>query len=111
VIVEAQVLKADEVSVVVNKRDLMDAWKALEKLVASLGDMGRFHGVPLDRQQTAQERLAMLEDLSAFVSPEFLRELARARQLLGQYLPDEETEHESEHVIAYWTPREGKRQE
>lgn len=90
--------------VMVAREDLIAAWSALEALVVSLHRIGSYYStsgpdVPLEPER----RQRMLEDLDAFVSAELVRELGAARVALSEYLPDDEAEHLSEHVIQYWS--------
>jgi hypothetical protein len=103
--VEAKALQPDDVQIVVRKDDLLTAWKAVEKLVVSLHNIGRHHAVSGERQElTIDQRRQLNEDLGRLLSPSMLRELARARQVLLDCLPPDETERLSEQGIQYWDP-------
>lgn len=86
----------------VSKQDLITAWSVLEKLVVSLHKMGSYHSTSgPDVPMTPEQRQQMLDDLDAYLSPELMRELAKARRALVEYLPSEETEAISD-TLDYW---------
>lgn len=100
---EAQAATAAEPVIGVPKRDLIEAWSALDKLVVSLRKMGSYYAMPDEHTPLASDRReAMLEALDKFLSGDTWQELSRARRLLAECLPGEEIEHLSEHVIQYW---------
>src|SRR5438046_10375750 len=102
---EAKASTASIETVPVAKSDLIEAWKVLDKVVVSLRKMGSYYSTPArDVPLPSEQHQEMLESLDKFMSAELWRELAHARRLLSEYLPDDETEEMSEHVIEYWKP-------
>jgi hypothetical protein len=94
----------DALAVSVVKRDLLEAWSVLEKLVVSLRKIGTAHAIKEGQaNQTSNQRQMELEALDGFLSPELLRELSRARRVLADHLPVHELEALSEHSIEYWS--------
>jgi hypothetical protein len=87
----------------VAKRDMVEVWSVLEKLVVSLRKIGSAHAVADGQgKQTPDQRCREIDALDRFLSPELLRELSRARRLLAEYLPNDELEELSEHSIEFW---------
>jgi hypothetical protein len=106
---ETQALMPPETPIAMPKRDLLEVWSVLEKVVVSLRKIGSEYAIPKDQiDQTPEQRQQMLEAFEDFFSPELFSELARARRLLTEHLPDEETEYISENLIRFWSPKEVK---
>jgi hypothetical protein len=104
---EAKAIESGNETISVAKRDLIEAWSVLEKVVVSLRRMGSHYATPgPDVPLPPEHQQQMLKDLDAYFSPELVRELGRARRLLVEYLPEDETEHLSEHVLKYWNAKE-----
>ncbi len=88
-------------TVTVGRDDLLAAWAVLENLTVSLDQIGGAYGMdPKSRNGAAIER-AFQQALAAYVRPELVRAIRDARERLGQYLSDAETERTTER-IAYW---------
>lgn len=95
-----------DATVTIAKRDLIEAWSALEKVVVSLHRIGSNYATPsAQHEQTPEQRAEMLDQLDQFLSGDVLRELGRARRVLSDYIPDEEAEYISDNVIRYWTSK------
>lgn len=89
----------------VAKKDLVDAWSVLERVVVSLRTMGSHYATPsADTPMSPEQRQQMLNDLDAYFSPELCRELSNARRLLSEYLPGDEAETISD-GLQYWEKR------
>jgi hypothetical protein len=90
-----------EVKVAIAKNDLHMAWAVLENLAVSLDQMGSmFADVPIAANGAERSR-AMLEALSAYLTPELVKAINDARGRLARYIPDDEAEAMAEQ-INYW---------
>jgi hypothetical protein len=86
----------------VAKSDVIAVWSLLESMVVSLHRIGSHFSVPTPEDKLSEEdRRKMLDALDAYFTPERMRELAKARRLLGEYLPDDEAEAISEQ-LDFW---------
>lgn len=100
-------IKSQTPVVTVAKQDLVEAWSVLEKVVVSLRAMGSHYASPGGSHE-AEHRREMLEDLNAYFSPALCKELSRARRLLGEYLPTDETTTLSD-ALDYWEKKPDQR--
>jgi hypothetical protein len=102
---DTQTLMPPETPIAMTKRDLLEVWSVLEKVVVSLRKIGSEYAIPMDQaDQTPEQRRQMLEAFEDFFNPELFTELARARRLVVAHLPNEETEYISENIIRFWSP-------
>jgi hypothetical protein len=89
----------------VAKSDIIAAWSVIEKMAVSLHRMGSYYSVPTAKDKLSPERhLEMLESLSAYMSPELVRELFKARRLLTGYLADDEAEAIADRLEVWRSP-------
>lgn len=88
--------------VAVAKDDVLAAWTILEEITVSLNQIGSAFGIEEGATNGEKLRQGMLEALDAYLTPRVLKALNAARMRLGDYIPDEEAEHLSEHKIPYW---------
>lgn len=89
-------------TVPVAKSDLIAAWSLLESMVVSLHRIGSHFSVASPQDKLSDEdRRRMLDAIDAYFTPERMKEMARARRLLGEYLPDDEAEAISEQ-LDFW---------
>jgi len=101
-------LKPEAETVSVNKRDLIEAWSLLERLVVSLRKIGSHYAIPQgEAEHTPQQRQQMLEALEQVFTPDLWRELAHGRRVIGEYLPNDEAEAISDQ-LDYWEPTDNK---
>src|SRR6476620_9549950 len=86
-----------DATVVVDRDDLIAAWKILENLTVSLDQIGGAVG-PTENAGSGQ----LLRDmLAAYLTPKVVQEIAAARSHLSRYLSREEAEALSDE-IPYW---------
>jgi hypothetical protein len=88
-------------SIKVAKADLLAAWSILENLAVSLDQIGGFFGESADGRLDERKRLASLETLKNYLSPELINRINEARILLGNYVEDSDAEALSD-TIRYW---------
>lgn len=102
---QPQMLASPEQKIAVAKRDLVEAWSLLERLVVSLRKIGSHYAIPSDQtEQTPEQWSAMMTALDEYLTGETAQALAHVRRVLGEYLPDDEAEAISEQ-LEFWTPR------
>ena len=93
----ASTKEADDTRVLVNKRDIIQAWMALEGLAVSLDRIGSTFAQTTDPQQ----RAALQETLLRYFADGATQSISDARMRLGRYLSDAEAESLSDQVV-YW---------
>jgi hypothetical protein len=93
--------EADSLSV--KKRDLINAWLVLEKLVVSLDKIGSAYATPSEAEFSEQRAQEMYAEVGRFVTDNILNDANRYRIPLGNYLPNDEAETLSDEV-EYWKP-------
>jgi hypothetical protein len=99
---EAKTLASGAEQISVDKRDLIEAWSLLERIVISLRKIGSVHAIPQGQvEQTPQQRQQMLEALGEFFNAELWSDLSHARVVIAEYLPEEEAEAISD-ALSYW---------
>lgn len=77
-------LKGEAPSIKVSKSDLLAAWSILENLAVSLDQIGGFFGNPVDGPLDEKRRLAFLETLKDYLSPDLIERINNAQDSVGK---------------------------